>query len=447
MSTTSGTGSLTGTEPTVAPPTAAGGGPRHAPRAAAEAPDMAAAEAPDMAAAGMARGDAAGAGARAGLLAGGPTAARSRPWPRRLAAGIVLAVVAIGLPFWLDGYWQTTLAFVVIAAIGALGLDVLTGWTGQISLGHAFFLAAGAYVGGYLGANHHLTAALWIPAAGAVAGLLGAVTGPAALRLRGLYLAIVTIGLVYIGYYILETWTAFSGGPGGRALPPVTFGSVNFANGVTIAGTTFNRAQCYYFLALFLLVLAMLYVRNLGRSNLGRSMVAVRDRELAAAVLGTNVARTKIRAFVISSILAGIAGALYGSFLSFAVPADWGLVLSIQYVVMIVVGGMASLWGPLLGAIFVIGLPALLQNVSTTLTFLSNGGSGGVISPADASEIVYGVFLIVFLLVEPGGVVGVIRRISRALGCRTAGMAAVPAAAMAEPTTRSGGRWWRPRRQ
>jgi branched-chain amino acid transport system permease protein len=363
---------------------------------------------------GAAGGLSSDASARTASLPGAPGPARF-PWSARLGIGVAVAVVALGVPFWVDGYWRSTFAFVVIAAIGALGLDVLTGWTGQISLGHAFFLAVGAYVGGYLGTHDGLTAALWIPAAGAAAGVLGAIAGPAALRLRGLYLAIVTIGLVYIGYYILQTWTAFSGGPGGEALPAVTFGSWNFAAGVTVAGHTFTKDECYYYLALLLLVLAMLYVRNITRSTLGRSMVAVRDRELAAAVLGVNVARTKVRAFVISSVLAGVAGALYGSFLSFAVPADWGLVLSIEYVVMIVVGGMASLWGPVLGALFVVGLPALLQNVSTTLTFLSNTSSGNGLSPAGAAEIVYGVFLVVFLLVEPGGLVGIARRTGRGL--------------------------------
>jgi branched-chain amino acid transport system permease protein len=326
-----------------------------------------------------------------------------------------LAIIALGLilPFLVDDYWLSTSVFVLIAAIGALGLDVLTGRTGQISLGHAFFLAAGAYMAGYLGGNHNLTAALWIPAAGIVAGILGAVTGPAALRLRGLYLAIVTIGLVYIGQYVLEDWAAFSGGPGGRSIPDPTFGSINFAKGVTYAGLSINRNGCYYYLAFLLLAVAMLYVRNIGRSHLGREMTAVRDRELAAAVMGVNVSRTKVRAFVISSAMAGVAGALYGAFLGFVVPQEFGLALSIQYVVMIVVGGMGSLWGPLLGAMFVVGLPSLLQNVSSSLPFLSNGSNSGVISPADASNIVFGVLLVAFLLLEPRGVVGLVQRLAR----------------------------------
>lgn len=341
-----------------------------------------------------------------------PTAGRGRARPYRWVGALLLAALAIGIPFWVGDYWLSTFAFVLMAAIGAVGLDVLTGRTGQISLGHAFFLAAGAYVGGYIGANHGLTAALWIPAAGVVAGLLGALTGPAALRLRGLYLGIVTIGLVYIGQYVLQSWSSFSGGPGGRSLPAPTFGHLNFANGSRILGLSVDRNGCYYYLALLLLALSMLYVRNLGRTKLGRDMIAVRDREMAAAVLGVDVARTKVRAFVISAVLAGISGALYGSFLGFVVPQEWGLVLSIQYVVMIVVGGMASTWGPLLGALFVIGLPSLLQQQSSTLSFLSNGTNSGVITPADASNIVFGALLIVFLVLEPQGVVGLARRIS-----------------------------------
>lgn len=322
---------------------------------------------------------------------------------RATIAGVV--VVGLVLPFILSLYWLSTLVFVLIAAIGALGLDVLTGRTGQISLGHAFFLGVGAYIGGVLGADLHLTAALWIPAAGVAAGIVGGLIGPTALRLRGLYLAIVTIGLIYIGQHIFTNVTALSGGPGGRALADPTFGPLAFSNGLAIGPLSFNRDGLYYYLALLLLALAMVYVHNLARTSIGRGMAAVRDRELAAAVVGVNVARTKVTAFIVSSALAGVAGALYGSYLGFVVPTDWNLALSIEYVVMIVVGGMATVWGPPLGALFVIGLPSLLQQVSGSQAIF------GVLQPADFAAVVYGVVLIVFLIVEPRGVVGLAERL------------------------------------
>lgn len=321
----------------------------------------------------------------------------------------VAAVVIVGvlLPFWVDEYWLSTLVFVLIAALGALGLDVLVGRTGQISLGHAFFLLVGAYTGGVLGSNLHLSAAIWIPAAGVIAGIIGAIVAPTASRLRGLYLAIVTIGLVYIGQDVATNVTTVSGGPGGRSLP-VPF---DFAKGFTLGKLVINENGLYYYLTLILLALGMLFVRNLGRSRIGRNMAAVRDRELAAAVLGVNVARTKTTAFVVSSVMAGVAGALYGSFLNFVTPGQFDLLLSIQYVIIIVVGGMGSLWGPLLGSIFVVGLPALLQNEAASLPFLAGGTRSTGIPVTDATDMLYGVLLVVFLLLEPRGIVGLAHRI------------------------------------
>jgi branched-chain amino acid transport system permease protein len=324
----------------------------------------------------------------------------------RWATLVLVVVAALVLPFLIPLGVLNPLTFVVIAAIGALGLDVLTGRTGQISLGHAFFLGVGAYVAGYLGADLHLTAAIWIPAAGIISGVVGVVIGPTALRLRGLYLAIVTIGLIYIGQHIFVNVPTLTGGPGGRAFADPAFGGFSFSNGVTIAGLSFDRNGCYYYLALALLLLGMWFVHNMSKTSVGRSMTAVRDGELAAAVLGVNVARTKITAFGISSAFAGVSGALYASYLSFVVPTDWSLPLSIEYVVMIVVGGMATLWGPLLGALFVIGLPTLLQQLSGSQPIL------GLLQPADAAAIVYGVLLIGFLVLEPRGVVGLVDRVT-----------------------------------
>jgi len=327
-------------------------------------------------------------------------------------ASLAAVIVGILLPFWVGPYWLSALVWVLIFALGALGLDVLTGRTGQISLGHAFFLSIGAYTGAVLGLTLHLSALLWIPAGGVAAGIVGGLVAPTALRLKGLYLAIVSIGLVYIGQHIFTNVAYLSGGPGGRAMPAPTFGSLSFARGLSIGPVFIDENGLYYYLAFVLLALAMLFVRNLGRSHLGRSMTAVRDGELAGAVLGVNVARTKITAFVVSSCIAGVAGALYGSYLNFATPGQFDLVLSVQFVAMIIVGGMGSLWGPVLGALFVWGLQSELDNLAGSLPFLQGGTHTTGMPVGDAAAVVYGLLLIVFLLVEPRGVVGLGHRIA-----------------------------------
>jgi branched-chain amino acid transport system permease protein len=333
-------------------------------------------------------------------------ARRRRLFGPHAAAGVAVAILAIVLPFAMDAFQLTTAVFVVIAAIGALGLGVLTGYAGQISLGHGFFLAVGAYTAAVLGGNDHLTAAIWLPAAGLVAAICGALVGPAALRLRGLYLAIVTIGLVFIGQHIWFNVGAISGGPGGRSFPAVTFGSFDFSPGqqLKVGGLVIDHNGLYYYLALLILALAMLFVWNLTRSRPGRAMQAVREREIAASVMGVNLARTKVSAFAISSFLAGISGALYASYLSFVTPDQWSLVLSVQYVAAIIVGGMGTVWGPVLGSIVIFALPPVLQSMVPQT-------SSGLLN--EITSIVYGVLIIVFFVFEPGGVVGLAGRLLR----------------------------------
>jgi branched-chain amino acid transport system permease protein len=340
-----------------------------------------------------------------------PLAPRRRRFGARIGAKsgalLAIAILAMVLPFGLDAFWLTTATFVLIAAIGALGLNVLTGYTGQISLGHAFFLAVGAYTAAVLGGNAHLTAAIWLPAAGVVAALCGALVGPTALRLRGLYLAIVTIGLVFIGQHIWFNAAAISGGPGGRSFPAVTFGSFDFSPGqqLTLGGLVIDHNGLYYYLALIILAAAMVFVWNLTRGRAGRAMQAVRDREIAAAIMGVNLARTKMSAFVVSSFLTGVSGALYASYLSFATPGQWSLLLSVQYVAAIIVGGIGTVWGALLGSIVIFALPAVLQSL------LPQSSSGGL-PIDDIASIAYGVLIIVFFVLEPRGVVGLGRRVA-----------------------------------
>jgi branched-chain amino acid transport system permease protein len=323
------------------------------------------------------------------------------------AALLAVAILAIALPFGLDAFQLTTATFVLIAAIGVLGLNVLTGYTGQISLGHAFFLAVGAYTAAVLGGNHHLSAAIWLPAAGVVAALCGALVGPTALRLRGLYLAIVTIGLVFIGQHVWFNVPAISGGPGGRSFPPVVVGAFDFSPGhqLTLGGLVIDHNGLYYYLALIILAASMLWVWNVARGRPGRAMQSVREREIAAAIMGVDVARTKMGAFVLSSFLTGLSGALYASYLSFATPGQWSLLLSIQYVAAIIVGGIGTVWGALLGSIVIFALPSVLQSL------IPQSSSGGL-PIDDITSVVYGLLIIVFFVLEPRGVVGLGARVA-----------------------------------
>ena len=303
---------------------------------------------------------------------------------------ITVALVLLVLPFQLGTSALTTATFVVIAAVGATGLNVLTGYAGQISLGHAFFLAVGAYTGAKLGEDLGWSAALWIPAAGVVAGLFGALVGPIALRLSGLYLAIVTLALVFIGQHVFFNAESLTGGPQGRAFPPV------FTEPLDLGGLLIDTNGLYYYLALALLAGATAFAWNVRRTRSGRAMVAVREREIAASVMGVDVRRVKVAAFTAAAFMAGASGALYASYLSFAQPGEWSLLLSIQFVAAVIVGGMGSLAGPLLGSAVVFALPTLLKN----LPFLPQ--------EADIASIAYGLLIVAFLVLQPRGLVGLV---------------------------------------
>lgn len=355
-----------------------------------------------------------------------------RPGAGRLVALALAGVVALVLPFVVGGGALTTATFVVIAGIGAVGLNLLTGYTGQISLGHAFFLAVGAYTGAVLSDEYGLSAAIWIPAAGIVAAACGFLIGPTAVRLRGLYLAIVTLALIFIGQHIFFNVPFISGGPAGRAIPAVQIGPFDFSVGqeLDLGGLIIDRDGLYYYLALFLLALSVLYVFNVSRTRLGRAMQATRDGEIAAAVLGVDIARTKLAAFTISSFMAGVSGALFASYLSYVQPQQWGLLLSIQYLAAIIVGGIGTVWGPVLGAIFVFALPDLIKS----LPFASGSDIAGVPINAAAS-LVYGALIIAVFLAEPRGIVGLGSRVaalwrgrgeSRPSGSAASGPAAEP---------------------
>jgi branched-chain amino acid transport system permease protein len=327
-------------------------------------------------------------------------------------AVLALAVVWLALPMQMEDAWLAILNSVAVFAIGGIGLNLLTGYTGQVSLGHAFFLAVGAFTAAFLGKNGW-PMPVWLLAAVAFGALTGALIGPVALRLHGNYLAIVTIGLLFLGEHILTQWSTVSGG--GRGTPArvdLMLGPINFDK-LSFLGTSYSRVQGRFWLVWALVALVALVAKNLTRSRPGRAMQAIRDRDIAAEVVGVSLLRYKLGAFAVSSGMAALAGALLATtVLNHVTPTQFGeaagLVLSIQFVAVIIIGGMGTIYGSILGAFVVGGLPLLIQKFSSSLPFLKQGSSGGgFVTVASFNNALFGILVIIFLLAEPLGLAGV----------------------------------------
>jgi branched-chain amino acid transport system permease protein len=330
----------------------------------------------------------------------------------------IILVVAVILIFFsvANDEWLTIANYTLIAAIAAIALNVLSGYTGQVSLGIAFFMAIGAYTAAYLGGNVPsspldplglaLPFYIWLPAAGIVAALVGALIGPTALRLKGFYLGIVSLALVFIGQYLFLNARGITGGPQGRTFPVPAIGAASIDQQNSFFGIALTSGQQYFLLILIVLALAAFFVYNVMRSRAGRAFRAVRDNETGATIMGVNLFEAKMGAFILSSFLAGIAGALFASYSRYIIPDYWSLTLSIQFVAAIIIGGIASVWGSILGAAFVFGLPLVIDQLS----LLPASGSG-IITSGDLNALLYGLLIIVFLLFEPGGVIGLARRV------------------------------------
>jgi branched-chain amino acid transport system permease protein len=330
---------------------------------------------------------------------------------KQAAVWIIFGLFLVLFPFFAGKQWLSVGIFGLIISIGALSLNILSGYTGLASLGHAFFLGIGAYSCAYFGANLNWSFLLWLPLAGLIAGLIGLFIGVITLRFHGFYLSIVTLGLVFIGEYLFTNWKDISGGVNGRRTPAPALGDFSWANTSTFGPFELTRDQKYYFLVLPVTVLLVLFVRNVLRTHTGRAFQAVRDREVAAALMGINVARTRIIAFVFSTVLAGICGGLYASYLSYIQPNQWDLNFSIQFIAMVIIGGISTVNGSIIGAFFIVALPQIIDNYIGLLPFVQAGAGTGGITASDFKEIIYAVLLGIFLIFEPSGLVGIYHRI------------------------------------
>ncbi len=374
----------------------------------------------------------------------------------KLLAIAALLVVLLMLPLYVEEFWLRTGFAVFAAVIGALGLNLLVGTTGLLSLGHAFFLAVGAvtytYVSGSPGGTANAYSGLeWPPVVGMVlgvvaAGVAGVVFSPIAARLRGIYLGIASLGLVFIGVHVLNTWTSVTGGFNGRLVPAFSLFGFNFggndAPSLAILGVPFGQAERLWYLGLVLCIGASWFAANLVRSRPGRALQTLRDSEVAASVMGVDVRDYKAKAFLVSSMYAGLAGVLYALSIGSVAPDSFGLALSVQFLAMIVLGGLGSVWGSILGATFVSALPLVFQQYAGSLPFIVDPGEPGIVA-SQAAAFMYGGAIVLVVLFEPGGLAGLVRRLRRPKRAPGAAAAAAPGAdqdqtsttAQADPST------------
>ena len=306
-----------------------------------------------------------------------------------------------------DDFWLSILNYAGIFAIGAIGLNLLTGFTGQVSLGHAFFLGVGAYTAVILGGHHGQSLIVWIIGAGIVGGIIGGIVGPFALRLRGNYLAVVSLGLVFLGLHVFRNWESVTGGPGGTSVSvPLKLGPLDF-NQLDLFGYVYSRNQSFFYLIWALVALCLLLVKNVVRSRPGRAMQAVRDRDVSAEVIGVSLARYKVGAFVVSSALAAMAGAMFAAYQQYVQPDAWDLFLSIQFIAIIIVGGVGTVFGSVLGALAVGGLPRLIAHYSNSIPFVAQSAGQSGLSVSQLNQIIFGALIVVFLVLEPRGLAAV----------------------------------------
>jgi len=365
------------------------------------------------------------AGASATSAAWSRRGGRRHPTIPTLLRMLVVLIVAV-LPLYLSGALLQTGLFCMSAIIGAIGLNLLSGNTGQLSLAHAFFIAVGGYGYAYFAGKPSKTgggisaSGLELPTIVAailavlLAGVLGLLFSPISSRLRGIYLGIASLALVFIGQHILFNADTITGGFNGRNVPTFNLFGIVFDTtdpSVYIAGVEFGKFERLWYLGLVLVVLSYIFAKNLLRGRPGWAMQMVRDSEIAAAVMGVNVRRYKASAFVLSSMYAGLAGVLFALTFSRIVPDTFGFDLSVQFLAMIVIGGLGSAGGSALGAILVIGLPQLLSQYGSNIPLLAQPGSGGV-DAASFAKYIYGAAIIGFLIFESGGLAAIGQRLT-----------------------------------
>jgi len=302
---------------------------------------------------------------------------------------IGLLVLVFTAPLYWGDYWLSVANLIGITLIAAIGLNILLGYCGQLSIGHAGFIAVGAYTSAVLTNVLELPFLVGLISAGLMAGFIGLFFGISSLKVKGFYLCIATIAAQFIIIWVINH-LAITGGFVGIAVPYAS-----------IAGFTFKSETSQFYLIMVIVIICTFFALNLARTRIGRAFVAIRDNDLAAEVMGVNLFYYKLLAFFISSFLAGIAGSLLAHWIGFMNTEQFSLMESILYIGMIIIGGLGTALGPILGVIFIRvlqqGMMFVAPTIEAALPALPAGFATGI------APMLFGAIIVLFLILEPRG--------------------------------------------
>lgn len=302
------------------------------------------------------------------------------------------------LPWWGNPYLIYLVNLSCIAVVAALGLNLLTGFTGQISMCHAAFVSIGAYTTALLSGLGGWPFWFCLLASGSTAAVIGCGIGIPCLRLKGLYLAMATMSFGVVVEFVAITWDTLTGGVRGMSVAPVQ-----------VLGFSLNSDTRMFYFLVTITGLSILVIKNLVRTRVGRAFIAIRDRDIAAAVIGVNLTAYKVISFASSSFFAGIAGSMYAYTMGYIQPDQFTLLLSIQYLAMIIIGGLGTVLGSIFGAVFIVLVPELIKSLAQGLTWLVPVLKGKYDEEWNIAA--FGLLIMFFLIFEPSGLNGIWKRL------------------------------------
>jgi branched-chain amino acid transport system permease protein len=303
---------------------------------------------------------------------------------------VALLVIMFTAPLWFGNYWLSVANLIGITIIAVTGLNILTGYCGQLSIGQAGFIAVGAYTSAILTSKCGMPFLVGLIGAGIISGLVGMVFGIPSLRVKGFYLAISTIAAQFIILWVIQHWTPLTGGFSGMDVKAASIGNI-----------VFRSQSSEFYLILVITVIVIYFAKNIARTKTGRAFVAIRDNDLAAEAMGINLFRYKLTAFFIGCFFAGISGSLLAHTSRSISPDYFPFMDSVLFIGMIIIGGLGTTIGPIFGAIFLRLIDVLVTKLSPTLQSAFPGLPPGFTS--GVAPMLFGLAIILFLIFEPRG--------------------------------------------